>query len=172
MVVKRRRKTWGRMGWRGPCALQPWGSLLCSVTSEGTRPNFRRTRARAARGVIIMQQKKVYSKLYIIELGRPPGLARGCVCLPGLRTSSRVGVQCPHIWVFGKIAYLPTPRPTMTTILVQSEHPTYLPPLPRARENSGLFYRQTLKIVIHVLPDFILKNKYPHSNRSPISSRI
>ena len=27
---------------------------------------------------------------------------------PGLRTSSRVGVKCPDIGVFGKIAYLPT----------------------------------------------------------------
>ena len=39
-----------------------------------------------------------------------------------------VGVKCPDIWVFGKIAYLPTTRPTMTTILVQSKQPTYLPP--------------------------------------------
>ena len=47
---------------------------------------------------------------------------------PGLRTASRVGVVCPHIWVFDKIAYLPTPRPTMTTRLVQPKQPTHLPP--------------------------------------------
>ena len=51
--------------------------------------------------------------------------ALGCV-----HRCSRVGVKCPHIWVFGKIAYLPTPRPTRTTSLVQSKQPTYLPPLP------------------------------------------
>ena len=52
--------------------------------------------------------------------------------VPGLRTCSRVllivGVKCPDIWVFGKIAYLLYPRPTMTTRLVQSKQPTYLPP--------------------------------------------
>ena len=51
-------------------------------------------------------------------------LVQGCVY-----TCFRVGVKCPHIWVFGKIAYLLYPRPTMTTRLVQSKQPTYLPPL-------------------------------------------
>ena len=39
------------------------------------------------------------------------------------------GQSIPRIiWVFGKIAYLPTPRPTTTSTLVQPKQPTYLPP--------------------------------------------
>ena len=61
-----------------------------------------------------------------------------CATTAGLRTCSMVGVKCPHIWVFGKIAYLLYPRPTMTTRLVQSKQPTYLPPPEKPRVLSYL----------------------------------
>ena len=46
--------------------------------------------------------------------------------------------EVPDIWVFGKIAYLLYPRPTMTTRLVKSKQPTYLPPPEKPRVLSYL----------------------------------
>ena len=55
------------------------------------------------------------------------GLSRlppGC---NALRSFSRVGVKCPGIWDFGKIAYLPTPGPTRHDHQVGSFEAAYLP---------------------------------------------
>ena len=108
-----------------PLAAWRWGDigarvqLLCrqAIDQPATTP---------ARGPNRLQLEAAVRVWRLRCMGRRHTLHLGCVrtC-----TCSRVGVkQCPHIWVFGKIAYLLYPRPTMTTRLVQSKQPTYLPP--------------------------------------------
>ena len=124
----------------GGISFSPIMSSRSSVTERGvvTDPHSKDTRTRAMVVAWSGAATKLDTNLQLREAHLRSGLRTVPGCYAPCRVGAWVGVKCPHIWVFGKIAYLLYPRPTMTTRLVQSKQPTYLPPPEKPRVLSYL----------------------------------
>ena len=57
---------------------------------------------------LLLGAQLLESQVSLNHAGTVDHVAGTRLCPTGLRTSSRVGVKCPDIGFFGKIAYLPT----------------------------------------------------------------